>query len=72
MFKYIKNKLFAQNMDFRIRIFNLLAATGFIVSLVIFAVSLINGASALKPREPPGWRCKLHNKHSGYFVVLHA
>lgn len=47
MFKYIKNKLFAQNMDFRIRIFNLLAATGFIVSLVIFAVSLINGASAL-------------------------
>lgn len=47
MFKYIKNKLFAQNMDFRIRIFNLLVATGFIVSLVIFAVSLINGASAL-------------------------
>lgn len=47
MFKYLKNKLFAQSMDFRIRIFNLLAATGFIVSLVIFAVSLINGASAL-------------------------
>ncbi len=47
MFKYIKDKLFALNMDFRVRIFNLLAATGFIVSLVIFAVSLINGASAL-------------------------
>ena len=29
------------------KIFNLLAATGFIVSLVIFAASLINGASAL-------------------------
>lgn len=47
MFKFIKNKLFAHNMDFRVRIFNLLAATGFIVSLMIFAVSLINGASAL-------------------------
>ena len=34
-------------MDFRVRIFNLLAATGFIVSLMIFAASLINGASAL-------------------------
>ena len=34
-------------MDFRVRIFNLLAATGFIVSLLILAVSLINGASAL-------------------------
>lgn len=48
MLKFIiKNKFFAQNMDFRVRIFNLLAATGFIVSLVIFAVSLINGTSAL-------------------------
>lgn len=47
MLKMIKNKLFAPNMDFRVRIFNLLASTGFIVSLVIFAVSLINGASAL-------------------------
>ena len=34
-------------MEFRVKIFNLLAATGFIVSLVIFAASLINGASAL-------------------------
>ena len=47
MIKFINNKLFAQNMDFRVRIFNLLAVTGFAVSLVIFAVSLINGASAL-------------------------
>lgn len=47
MYKFIKNKFFAQNMDFRIKIFNLLATTGFIVSLVIFAMSLINGASVL-------------------------
>lgn len=47
MFKFIKNKLFANNMDFRVRIFNLLAATGFTMSLVIFATSLINGVSAL-------------------------
>ena len=34
-------------MEFRVKIFNLLAITGFIVSLLIFAASLINGASAL-------------------------
>ena len=34
-------------MEFRVKIFNLLAITGFIVSLLIFAVSLIIGASAI-------------------------
>lgn len=34
-------------MNFRVRIFNLLAITGLIVSLLIFIVSLINGASAI-------------------------
>ena len=47
MFKFINNKLFAKSMEFRVKIFNLLAITGFIVSLLIFAASLINGASAL-------------------------
>lgn len=47
MYKFIKNNFFEKNMDFRVKIFNLLATTGFIVSLVIFAVSLINGASVL-------------------------
>ena len=47
MFKFINNKLFAKSMEFRVKIFNLLAITGFIVSLVIFAVSLLIGASAI-------------------------
>ena len=34
-------------MEFRVKIFNLLAITGFIVSLLIFAVSLLIGASAI-------------------------
>ena len=34
-------------MEFRVKIFNLLAITGFIVSLLIFAASLIIGASAI-------------------------
>ena len=47
MFKFINNKLFAKSMEFRVKIFNLLAITGFIVSLLIFAVSLLIGASAI-------------------------
>lgn len=47
MFRRIKERLFPPNIDFKARIFNLLAVTGCLVSLVIFAASLINGASAL-------------------------
>lgn len=47
MFRRIKERLFSPNIDFKARIFNLLAVTGCLVSLVIFAASLINGASAL-------------------------
>ena len=47
MLKRIKYRLFSRELNFKARIFNLLAVTGFLVSFVIFAVSLINGASAL-------------------------
>ena len=47
MLKKLKELFFSPELNFRIRIFNLLAITGFTVSIMIFIVSLINGASAL-------------------------
>lgn len=47
MLKRIKDRLFSRRLDLKARIFDLLAFTGFTVSIVIFIVSLINGASAL-------------------------
>ena len=47
MLKKIADIFFSPGLNFRVRIFNLLAITGFTVSIVIFVVSLINGASAL-------------------------
>ena len=45
MLKGIMEKLFSKDINFKVRIFNLLAITGFLVSILIFAVSLVNGAS---------------------------
>lgn len=47
MLKKLRDLFFSPELNFRIRIFNLLAITGFTVSIMIFVVSLINGASAL-------------------------
>ena len=47
MLKKLKELFFSPELNFRIRIFNLLAITGFTVSIMIFIISLINGASAL-------------------------
>ena len=47
MLKKLKELFFSPELNFRIRIFNLLAITGFTVSIMIFVVSLINGASVL-------------------------
>ncbi len=47
MLSKLKAVLFSPELNFRARIFNMLALTGFLVSMSIFAISFIIGTSAL-------------------------
>lgn len=47
MLKKMIGKLFSPELSFKARVFDLLALTGFLVSISVFLISLINGTSVL-------------------------